>query len=153
MSCEVYGCRWSSHHTTKEHTCGQCHKKGHGQRGCPELNHGITLVKYTTMNSELVQQFLSSDKFLPVSDPNYLKRLMFTRLNPGEYSIHSIGMGHVVCIRNNSGRYDYFVLDDVELWGLCKHHKGTTDLLFTKNFLYGYRKPEQKYNPRIYSLL
>jgi len=144
MSCEVYGCRWSTHHTTKEHTCGQCHKKGHGMRGCPKLNYGVTLVKYTTMNSDIVKKFMSSDKFPPVSDPNYLKRLIFTKLNPGEYSIHSIGMGHDACIRNNKGNYEYFIIGD----GTA----ATQDLYFTKNFIHGY-KSKRIFYPKIDSLL
>lgn len=38
MYCKVSGCRYSSSHTTRNHTCGKCKSYGHGQIECGNLS-------------------------------------------------------------------------------------------------------------------
>lgn len=128
MTCEVYGCRYSAHHTTENHKCGTCHKKGHGKRGCPINNAGGTYVKYATMSKKKINKIKKMDpkKFS-------LDRLIYHDIPVGKWTYGSIGMGRDVVCRNNNGRFEYFTTND-----RSDPSVSTSDLYMTKNFINGY---------------
>lgn len=140
MLCEIFGCRYNNTHNTKNHQCGNCKKYGHGMRGCPLLNYGITLYKLNKLDNFLVNKFIKNKEFLKPSDKNYLKRLIFTELQKNYYSYHTIGMGCGVIIRNNNNIYEYITFDETIYSKLNKENKNLFDLYFIKNFIYGYKK-------------
>ena len=55
MSCKVSYCRYPNSHVTKEHLCGTCNVKGHGQVECD----------YTEMKDKLKQFY---NDILPIAN-------------------------------------------------------------------------------------
>ena len=109
MTCIVYGCGNPNSHSTPEHTCGTCQKKGHGRVECGN-SHAIKYLK----NSE-TKKYDSYDriKFFGEEKLNSIKTVLQNRHYKSVYS----GLGssiYIRCVYKDRFEYLFMHQDD---WG------------------------------------
>lgn len=155
--CKVWGCRWSEHHKTEQHECGKCHKKGHGQRGCPQYNFGSQFVyisSFTRQEEKNIQKYhkkrftikqfakTPEHKKSPLGTVYYIG----TNLKRGEWIITYAGMGWDMYARRNyhTGLYEFMFVDDADYSNkyafIKKTDKDNSDFFMLKCFKKGYKK-------------
>jgi len=132
MKCEIFGCRYNIHHTTKNHECGKCHKKGHGRRECSLNNNGVEL-RIQKISDENYNKLKKGEKTGTLDD------LLYSSITGGEYITKELGMGWMAYTRNNRGVIEYVILDEVA-HNIYSKVNNPQSFVMLKCFMHGYKE-------------
>jgi hypothetical protein len=92
-TCKVYGCKYSTFHSTETHKCGKCHHYGHGRVECGSSQK---IRDLHTFYKKCVFQYILSESAL---DTFCNINLVKTHLSPGKYTYVYGGLGSTIFIR------------------------------------------------------
>ena len=135
MTCIVYGCGNPNSHSTPEHCCGTCQKKGHGRVECGN-SHALNYLK----NSE-IKKYDSYDriKFFGEEKLNNIK----TVLRKGQYTYVYGGLGSTIYIRRvYKDRFEYLFMHQDD-WG---QYGNTQRPALHKEFIKNYEEVKNSYS-------
>ena len=113
MTCIVYGCGNPNSHSTPEHTCGNCQKKGHGRVECGN-SQSIEYLK-NNKDDKNSKKYDAYDriKFFGEEKLNSIKTVLQNRHYKSVYS----GLGSSIYIRRvYKDRFEYLFMHQDD-WG------------------------------------
>ena len=119
-NCKVYGCKYSTFHSTETHKCGKCHHHGHGRVEC---GNSQKIRDLYTCKKFVFQNLLSERQLDTFCNINLIK----TRLSPGKFTYVYGGLGSTIfirqrgntiegiCIGNQDWAYNPTILNEKEM--------------------------------------
>ena len=139
MTCIVYGCGNPNSHSTPEHTCGTCQKKGHGRVECGN-SQAIEYLK-NNKDDKNSKKYDSYDriKFFGEEKLNSIK----TELQIRHYTSVYSGLGSSIYIRRvYKDRFDYLFMHQDD-WG---QYGNTQRFDLYKEFIKNYIEVKNTYS-------
>ena len=139
MTCIIYGCGNPNSHSTPEHTCGTCQKKGHGRVECGN-SQAIEYLK-NNKDDKNTQKFDPYDRinFFGGEKLNSIKKVLQIRQYTSVYS----GLGSSIYIRRiYKDRFEYLFMHQDD-WG---QYGNTPRPALHKEFITNYIEVKNMYS-------